>query len=43
LFFPIDRGALSLSVRRRERLSGLTMDPRPPLPTVVAPQAVSAE
>lgn len=43
LFFPVDRGALSLSVRWRERLSGMTMDPTPQRPTVVAPQAVSAE
>jgi peptidoglycan/LPS O-acetylase OafA/YrhL len=43
LFFPVDRGALSLSVRWRERLSGMTMDPTPPRPAVVAPRAVSAE
>lgn len=43
LFSPIDRGALSLSRRWRERLSGMTMETTTVRQAVVAPRAVPAE
>ena len=43
LFFPVDRGALSLSRRWRERLSGMTMETTTTLRPAVAPRAVPAE
>jgi peptidoglycan/LPS O-acetylase OafA/YrhL len=43
LFSPIDRAALSLSRRSRERLSGLTMKPTTLRRTTVAHRAVPAE
>jgi hypothetical protein len=43
LFSPIDRGALSLSRRWREGLSGMTMETTDLPQAVVAPGAIPAE